>query len=117
MRNQINQTLEALKADNSTYKRLEEATGIHHQTIRKIALGQREMTVSELLTLADHYSIIPPAAYMTVTSESLEQMKKEAQERAFMEVYNAAEAKLAEKYGITQELLVWRLSAPVKKAV
>lgn len=47
----------------------------------------------------------------------IEEKRKAAEAKAIAEIWERAEQAVASKYGMTPELMAWKLSAPVKAAV
>jgi hypothetical protein len=118
MKDLLTATLNALKTDQTnTLREISEATGIQLTRCFRLKAGKGTIDAEEFIKLADFYTLSPESVEAARLKELQTQLAKdhaEAVKRAYVEVYEKAEIKLAEKYGITPELLNWRLSAPVK---
>lgn len=114
----IKATIEALKNSPMTLKEISSASGIQITRIHRLRHG-KEMMASEFVALAKLFQVDPDSVahnLMAQAKEQAEQIKKEATEKAWTEIYQNADAFVAKRYGITPELLEWRLSDPKLKA-
>lgn len=121
MKDLVNHIMNAIKGQTAIA--VEAKTGIHRTRVFRLLHGA-EAKVWELIAIAEAYDITP----MGMTLEALEKIKanalaeieavkKTATEKAFQEAYESAEIHVAKKYGMTPELMAWKLTAPAKVAV
>jgi hypothetical protein len=108
MQTLLDQVTQALKSDQRTIKAIAAATGIQVTRLFRLKSKNLAMDAQEFITLAAHYGISGQATLDAQISQA-RQMAKEA---AYLEVWHQAEHKVAQKYGITPELMMWRLTDP-----
>lgn len=111
MRDLVNAIIQALKDDKRTLREISASTGVNQTMLCRIRAKDHSSNIEALIKLADYYGI--SALPTTLYNQQLEDIKRQA----YLEIYEKAELKVAQKYNMTPELLAWRLTAPNQKAV
>lgn len=109
MKELLNLIIDRLKRDqDNTLRDVASATGINTSRVFRLKSGKMEATLSELVALAEFYGITT-----TMQAEAdISRAREEARKEAWGKVWADAELYVAQKYGVTRELMAWRLSDP-----
>lgn len=105
----IEETYKNLRQDTRTQREIAKISGINATRLNRIYSGRAKLTAEELSTLVGIYEI----KYVNQAEIKAQEIK----EKAWEEIYQSAEAQVAKRYGITPELLAWRLTDPKLKAM
>lgn len=107
----VQKVKQAIRADKRPLREISALTGIQITRCHRLRNQTHEMDVMELVALAQLYNI------EVLEVASVEAITKRATEDAWKAVYEKAELRVAEKHGLTPELMRWHLSNPlIKKA-
>lgn len=107
----VQKVKQAIKTDKRTLREISALTGIQITRCHRLRNQTHEMDVNELVALAQLYGI------EVLEVASVEEITAKATKDAWLAVYEKAEQRVAEKHGMTPELMNWHLSCPtIKKA-
>jgi len=107
MRDFINHVMTTFKTSGLPLKELAHTTGIQETRCHRLRHGL-EPKATEIIKIAEGFNL----TVEDFLQVQIQQEKEKARLEAFKEVYEQAEIKIAQKYGITPELMDWRLSDP-----
>lgn len=98
------------KTSGLTLRELSDKTGIQITRCHRLRTkeAQKGFTMEELLKIADAFGI----TFESYTQNAITAAKERARQEAYSEIWEKAELKVAEKYGITPTVMEWRITDP-----
>lgn len=110
MKELLSSIMTALKQDERTLQEVADATGINKTRVFRMRSKHKSPDIEELIKLAELYSITPASA--APTEADIEAIRKAERAKAWDEIWEKAEIKIATKYNMTPEKMMWKLTAP-----
>lgn len=130
------------EVERTTFREVSERTGINITKLHRVVAQGKRPNIDELVLIASAYGIdaemgqlydflrvqvaeeLKPQVFAQAVEEArrqldadIEEKRKAAEAKAIAEIWARAEVAVASKYGLTPELMAWKLSAPAKAAV